>query len=179
MLYRIRAVSDEVDDFRRDILIDSESTFLDLRNILCQSCDFETDQMSSFFICDEKWEKEKEITLEDMGADMMKDIYLMSDTHLSELIEDVGQKLLFTFDYFGDRSLFLQVKDEEFGRDLDKPECIDSRGEAPLQFAPLDDMDATNSAHASTASSFDLDEDFEGSSDYNEEEISDYDELDY
>lgn len=179
MVYKIRAVSDEADDFRRDILIDSEATFMELKDILCKSCGYDPVQMSSFFICDEKWEKEKEITLEDMGADMMKEIYIMEDTHLSDMIEDTGQRMLFTFDYLGDRSLFLQVKDEEFGKDLPDAECVYSKGEAPLQVLPLEELDALTTAKTSLSDDYDIDEDFEGSSDYNEDEIADYNEPDY
>ena len=37
MQYLIRVVSDEVDDFRREILIDDDATFLDLSNVLLKS----------------------------------------------------------------------------------------------------------------------------------------------
>lgn len=180
MIYKIRIVSDEVDDFRRDILIDSESTFEELKDAICESTGYDPSLMSSFFICEDNWEKIKEITLEDMGSDMMKDLFLMKDTTLDELIEDVGQKMLFTFDFLADRSLFLQVKDEEFGAPLDKPECVFSRGEAPAQESTLEEVE--NMITKTTApqdGNYDLDEDFLGDSDYNEEDLQDYNEMDY
>lgn len=179
MLYKIRIVSDEVDDFRRDILIDSEATFMDLKDIICECTGFDPSQMSSFFICNENWEKYQEITLEDMGADMTKDLYLMADTHLADLIDDVGQKILYTFDYLGDRSLFLQVKDEEFGRDLEKPECVFSRGEAPQQILPVEEIDQLTQAKTASTSDFDTDEDFFGATGYDDEDIAGYDEMNY
>ena len=63
MIYKFRIVSDEVDNFRREIQIDAESTFLDFKNAICESVGFDKNQMSSFFICDNSWEKEKEITM--------------------------------------------------------------------------------------------------------------------
>lgn len=178
MLYTIRIVSDEVDDFRRDILIDTESTFEDLKNAICNCTGYDPNIICSFFICEDNWEKTKEITIEDMGADMTKDLYVMKDTRIDDLIDDVGQKLLFTFDFLSDRSLFLQVKDEEFGSDLQEPECIYSRGEAPAQESTIEDVEAAIK-NADTSAQYDLDEDFLGSDDYDEEDIRDYDEMDY
>ena len=37
MIFTFRLVSDEVDNFKREISIDSDATFLDLRNAICDS----------------------------------------------------------------------------------------------------------------------------------------------
>lgn len=179
MIYKLRIVSDEIDDFRRDIIIDSESSFLDLKNAICASVDYDPNQMSSFFICDEDWGKNVEITFEDMGADMSRDIYLMSDTKLDEFIEDVGQKMLFTFDYLADRSFFIQVKDEEFGNNIHEPECIYSRGEAPVQFMSLEDLEDINLKLNSSQIVEDFDDEFGDTSGYDDEDIQDFDEMNY
>ena len=65
MVYRFTIISDEVDNFRREIQIDSDATFLDFHNAILKSVGYPNDQMTSFFICDDNWEKETEITLED------------------------------------------------------------------------------------------------------------------
>ena len=178
MLYKIRIVSDEVDDFRRDILIDSESTFEQFKDAICSSVGYNPNQMSSFFICNDDWEKEKEITLEDMGADVSKDLYLMADTELEDLIDDVGQKLLFTFDYMSDRSFFLQVKDEIFDTEIDGPQCVKSEGEAPQQTMPFEEFEKIVEK-STTATPEVIDEDFLNSDSYDIDEIADLDEMDY
>ena len=179
MIYKIRVVSDEVDDFRRDIEIDSEATFQDLKDIICETTGFDTNVMSSFFVCDDSWGSNVEITLEDMGHDMTRDIYLMKDTRLSEFIEDVGQKLLYTFDYLGDRSLFLQVKDEEFGRELESPVVVLAKGEAPRQTIDIEEIDAKTQAKINTTDIFEGDDDFLNDDNYDEDEISDFEEMNY
>ncbi len=63
MIYNFRVVSDEVDNFRRDIQIDADASFLDLRNAIYDSVGYDKNQMCSFFICDSRLEKESEITL--------------------------------------------------------------------------------------------------------------------
>ena len=67
MVYKFRIISDEVDDFLREIQIDSEASFYDLHEAILKSTGYKDDQMTSFFICDDDWEKETEITLEDIG----------------------------------------------------------------------------------------------------------------
>ena len=57
MVYRFTIISDEIEDFRREIKIDSEATFHDLHEAILNSCGYSDDQMTSFFICDESWAK--------------------------------------------------------------------------------------------------------------------------
>lgn len=66
MIYRFTLISDEVDDFVREIQIDPEATFYDFHEAIVKSVGYTNDQMTSFFICVVNWEKEKEITLEEM-----------------------------------------------------------------------------------------------------------------
>lgn len=62
MIYRFTLISDEVDDFIREIKIDSEATFFDLHEAILKAAGYKDDQMTSFFICDDDWEKDQEIT---------------------------------------------------------------------------------------------------------------------
>ena len=59
MIYRFTLISDEVDDFIREIKIDSEATFFDLHEAILKAAGYKDDQMTSFFICDDDWEKDK------------------------------------------------------------------------------------------------------------------------
>ena len=84
MIYRFTLISDEVDDFIREIKIDSEATFFDLHEAILKAAGYKDDQMTSFFICDDDWEKDQEITLEDMGSSSEEDSYIMRETRLSD-----------------------------------------------------------------------------------------------
>ena len=44
MVYRFTIISDEVDNFRREIQIDSEATFLDLHNAILKSAGYPNDR---------------------------------------------------------------------------------------------------------------------------------------
>ena len=52
MVYRFLLLSDEVDDFKREIQIDSEATFLDLQNVILDSVGYTKDHMTerAFFM---------------------------------------------------------------------------------------------------------------------------------
>ncbi len=104
MVYKFKLVSDEVSNFSREIEIDANSTFLQLRNAILDSVGYAKDDIDSFFLCDDEWQRQEEITLEDMGSSSDQDIWIMGDTPLNELIEDEGQKLVFVFDYMTERS---------------------------------------------------------------------------
>ncbi|MDE7397445.1 MAG: hypothetical protein K2M98_06940, partial [Muribaculum sp.] len=167
--FNFRMVSDEVDNFRREINIDADDTFLSLRNAICDSVDYDKNQMSSFFLCDDNWEKGKEITLEDMGSDSSEDIFLMEETPLVDFIDD-GQKLIFIFDYMTERCFFLEMKKSIPGQNLKDPVCVASMGHAPVQFMDLDEFESHNAA-TNTQQAVDLDEDFYGSDSYNDDEF--------
>lgn len=172
MVFNFRIVSDEVDNFRREINIDSSATFLDLRNAICDAVGYSKNEMCSFFLCDENWEKEKEITLEDMGSDSSEDVWLMDESILSDFIEDEGQHLLFVFDYMTDRAFFIKMKEIMPKKTLKDPVCTISMGTPPPQIMDIEEFDIKNDAkNASMLSSSDMDEDFYGSAEYNDDEF--------
>lgn len=171
MIFNFRLVSDEVDNFKREIEIDADDTFLDLRNAICDAVQYDRSEMCSFFLCDDSWEKEKEITLEDMGTDSDEDTYLMDECILSDYLDDEGQKLMFVFDYMTDRAFFLQLKKIITGKSLKDPVCTLSMGKAPDQHIDMKRFEAEIDAKvAKQASLEDFGEDFDEDG-YNEDEF--------
>ena len=162
MIFNFRLVSDEVDNFKREIEIDADDTFLDLRNAICDAVQYDRSEMCSFFLCDDSWEKEKEITLEDMGTDSDEDTYLMDECILSDYLDDEGQKLMFVFDYMTDRAFFLQLKKIITGKSLKDPVCTLSMGKAPDQHIDMKRFEAEIDAKAAKQASIeDFGEDFD------------------
>ena len=168
MVYKFRLLSDEVDNFRRDIEIDSDATFFDLHKAILSSVNYADDQMTSFFICNERWVKEMEITLEDMGGMSEDESYVMAETVIGDIIEEEKQKLMYVFDPLGDRAFFMELSKIEFGKSIDKAECVKSAGEPPVQLLDINELLNSNTT---TAVSEDFNEDFYGSDDYNEDDI--------
>lgn len=179
MVFNFRIVSDEEPNFRREIQIDSNASFLDLKNAICDCVGYDKNQMSSFFLCTDSWEKEKEITFEDMGTDSDQDVYLMDESILGDFIEDEGQRLIFVFDYMTDRCFFIEMKEMITRKDLKDPVCTLSKGNAPAQTIDFDDFEEKISKNNAAADSAYLDEDFYGSEGYNDDEMDSegYDEF--
>lgn len=170
MIYKFRLLSDEVDLFRRDIEIDSEATFLELNNAILESVNYPDDQMTSFFICNDNWIKEAEITREEMGGMSEEENYAMADTVIGDLVEDEKQKLLYVFDPLADRVFFMELNKIEYGKDIEKAVCVKSVGDAPVQTLNFDELLKTNTP--SIASDDDeFNEDFYGSEGYNDDDI--------
>lgn len=171
MIFNFRLVSDEVDNFKREIEIDADDTFLDLRNAICDAVQYDRSEMCSFFLCDDSWEKEKEITLEDMGTDSDEDTYLMDECILSDYIDDEGQKLMFVFDYMTDRAFFLQLKKIITGKSLKDPVCTLSMSKAPDQHIDMKRFEAEIDAKAAKQASLeDFGEDYDDEG-YNDDEF--------
>ena len=133
MIFKFLIISDESDNFIREIDIDSEATFLDLNNAILDSVSYTKDEMTSFFICDDDWEKNNEITLMEMDTDPAFDSWVMKDTKLNELLEEEKQKMLFVFDYITDRALFMELYEIIPGKNLKKAKCVKSEGNPPKQ----------------------------------------------
>lgn len=162
MIYRFTIISDEAEGFMREIKIDSSATFMDLHKLILDACGYSNDQMTSFTICENGWEKGQEITLEDMGAGMDEDVFLMAETELSEFLEDEKQHLLYTFDPLADRVFFIELSEIQTGKSLAQGKVSRSFGEPPVQTLDFDEMFARNPIDNSSLI-LDDDEDMYGS----------------
>ena len=131
MIFTFLILSDEVEDFRREISIDSDATFLDFYRVIVASTGFSDKEMASFFLCDEKWRKEKEITLVEMDTYSDEDSYIMEECVLGDFLEDENQKMMFVFDYLTERALYIELSEIITGKKQLQPRCTLSVGEAP------------------------------------------------
>lgn len=145
MVYKFVVLSDEVDDFRREIEIDAECTFLDLNNILLKTCKYKSELMTAFYICDDEWEEVQEVTMVEMNDDpKAAPTPLMDKTHLVDLIPQSAAerqaKAKFLFDTMCDRSLYMQIREViEHAHQL-QPVVSLEKGKAPKQEGDIDAM---------------------------------------
>ena len=166
MIYRFLILSDEVENFRREIKIDADATFYDLYKAILDCTGFSDKEMASFVLCDDNWRKEMEITLMKMETSSDEDSYSMEECVLSDYLEEEKQKLMFVFDYFTERALYMELSEIIPGKNLKQPLCTLSKGEAPPQTKSLEEI-------TSEGISLDIDESFYG------DESFDIDELDH
>lgn len=160
MIYRIAFSCDEVNRFRRIFEADSDATFLDLHKAILESVEYPDDQMTSFFTCNDRWEKEQEVTLVEMGDSFDSETLVMEQTHLSDLLTDRGQRLIYIFDPMFERCFFGNLKEIKPGH-MTGVECVETIGKAPRQLETEDNIDAILGKDGK--GDLDLDEDFYGS----------------
>ncbi len=168
MIYKITFSCDEVDNFRRVFEADSDATFLALHKAILASVGYPDDQMTSFFMCNERWEKEQEVTLVEMGNNFEYDNMVMENTRLSDLLENQGQRLIYVFDPMFERYFFGNLTEILPGA-CQEVTCIESKGAAPkqLQTEDMGDMSASKNGKEELG----LDEDFYGDTQFDEGDL--------
>ena len=133
MIFVFEISSTDAPDFRRLIHIDPDQTFEDFHQVLQRTCNFDHSQLASFFLTDDLWRKNIEITSLDSGKSTPK-LISMRTTKLKDHLSKVGQKLIYVFDYFNDRFLYVELKELNMKADLREPFVAYEKGIAPSQF---------------------------------------------
>lgn len=164
MVFRFLMLSDEVEDFKREIQIDADATFFDLHKAILASTGFQDGEMTSFFLCDDNWEKEQEITLTEMDTSSEEDSYIMSESVLNDFLEDEKQRLMYVFDYMTERAFFIELREIITGQDMDEAVCSKSQGNPPTQFIDFNDFELKST-------SIDTGENFYGDEGYDLDEL--------
>lgn len=130
MVYKFVVLSDEDDTFVREFEFLDSQTLLEFHNCLQEELEFDKSQMASFYLATDNWEKEEEFTLFDMGAGSST----MDDAVLEDVIFRKNQKLLYIFDFFNERGLFIEYTGEVAEIDgREYPVCANSKGIPPKQ----------------------------------------------
>jgi hypothetical protein len=130
MVYKFVVLSDEDDSFVREFEFLDSQTLMDFHNIIQEELEYDKSQMASFYLATDNWEKEEEFTLFDMGTGSST----METAVLEEIIFRKNQKLLYVFDFFNDRALFVEYTGETKEiEDREYPICTNSKGIPPKQ----------------------------------------------
>lgn len=130
MVYKFVVLSDEDESFIREFEFLDNHTLMDFHNQIQDELEFDKSQMASFYLATDSWEKEEEFTLFDMGTGSST----MEDAILEDVIFRKNQKLLYVFDFFNERALFIEYTGEtKEVVDRDYPLCTNSKGVPPKQ----------------------------------------------
>ncbi len=98
--FRILVDTDSSEEIFRDIIISEADNFESLYNAIIQSFEFNGDQLASFYLSNDSWDKGLEIALMDMGSgEGMEELKMMKSTSINELIDAKGQKLILVYDF--------------------------------------------------------------------------------
>lgn len=149
--YKFRVYYDEVEDFVRDIEILSNDNFENFHKILLSSIGLDGQELASFYICDSKWNKQKEISLMDMGDDSEKEepeyeegdefslrsklpISVMKDSLLKEFITDPHQHIMYEYDFLNPKVFYIELLKVLTAEDgVQYPRCTNKVKELPKQ----------------------------------------------
>lgn len=130
MVYRFVVLSDEDEAFVREFEFLESHNLLDFHNAIQEELEFDRSQIASFYMATDSWEKEEEFTLFDMGAGSST----MENAVLEDIIFRKNQKLLYVFDFFNDRALFIEyVGESKEIEEREYPLCTNSKGLPPKQ----------------------------------------------
>ncbi|MDL2296624.1 plasmid pRiA4b ORF-3 family protein [Bacteroidales bacterium OttesenSCG-928-B11] len=153
--YKFRVYFDDVEDFVRDIEILSHDTFASFHDILYSSIGLKGNELASFFICDSKWNKQKEITLIDMGDDRVvetpeyaeNDDYstdpnmpksVMNDSVLKNFITDPHQQIIYEYDFLKPKVFYIELlKINPKQNGVEYPRCTYKVKEMPPEVASV------------------------------------------
>ncbi len=136
-IYKFRMLFGEVEDFVRDYEIQANQTFKDFHRILVESVGLDENELASFHICDQKWNKIREITLIDMmegeepdeEMEAVEETYVMQNAVIRDFINEPRQRLLFEYDFLNLKTFFIELlsvfKKKDDGQ---YPRCTFKRG---------------------------------------------------
>jgi hypothetical protein len=133
MICVFEITSDESLGFKRVVQINQENTFEDLHKTIQDTSGFDHTQVASFFIADDQWRKQTEISM--LGSwNGNKKVMSMQRSKIKDYASKVGQKLVYVFDFFNERFFYVELKEILMQTDLKEPFIAYEKGNPPPQF---------------------------------------------
>ena len=130
--FRVLLDSVEEEEVFRDIAINDDLTLEQFYMAILDAFEFSNDQMASFFVSDNDWNKGEEISLMDMsfGAKDNETPDEMSNVMIREKIQSPTQRLILVHDFLN-MFIFLIELQEIMDKDVNEAELLMSVGDIP------------------------------------------------
>lgn len=129
--YRVLLDSVEEEEVFRDILMDSSSSFQDFFNTIVNAFEFNGDQLASFYLSNEDWDKGEEISLMDMSFGNEAPSKTMQETLLEDCMYDSRQKIILVYDFLKMWIFLIELQEVIQKVDHELPFCSLAIGNAP------------------------------------------------
>lgn len=173
--FRVLLDSEKDKEIFRDIIIDENDNFESLFQYIMKSFNFQGEEMASFYISNDEWDKGHEISLVDInyGDEAIDEkASVMSQAKISDFIEVEDQKIILVYDFMR-MWIFLLELVERIDRNIKIPEVALSVGMAPPEDSKNPTFEEEDNQY------FDEDE-FEEGDEFGFDEFEDgYDDSDY
>ncbi len=145
LIYRFKVRFEEQDDFLREIELRADQTFEDFHQAILGNLGLDPGMLASFFICDHRYRKQKEIKLVDQGNTTEPGINdgeddemtaternsVMHKSDLKDFIDDPHQRLIFLYDYLNKWTFYLELQ-KILPKDKNQTYPRFSRSEGPV-----------------------------------------------
>lgn len=123
LIYKFKTRFEDQDDFLREIELRADQTFEDFHQAILGNLGLDPGMLASFFICDHRFRKKKEIQLIDMDPitppgedDLVEEppestnkSLMMHECILKDYIDDPHQRLLFVYDNLNQWTFYIEL----------------------------------------------------------------------
>lgn len=181
--FRILIDTESNEDIFRDIIIGRSDNFETFYRAIIAAFEFTGDQLASFYVSNDDWDKGHEIALMDMGLSTELDApFIMRETPITTIINQEGQKLILVYDFMKMWCFLIELV-EVLPEVYLEPELTFSIGVAPAEDSKEIDFNSMMGMGDGTDLGNDFDDIFSDFDDQDEDEdnyesfdnIDDYD----
>ena len=138
MVFKFRMLSDENDNFVRDLEVPYDMTLRGFHEFLVRILGYEA-CMTSFFTAEGQWERLQEYTLLDMGD---PESIPMENVSLGQLLHHNRERLIYLFDQLNNRALYLELTEAKKPEPtMEYPRVAFEHAPAPDQYDPAANED--------------------------------------
>jgi hypothetical protein len=176
--FRVLLDSEKDQETFRDILINDTDNFETLYRAILNSFRFEGQEIGSFYMSNDDWDKGHEIGLMDMRYSDEDEVLpsVMKEAILKDFMEVSDQKIILVYDFLR-MWIFLIELLEQTENTVEKPEVVLSIGVAPPEDSKMIPEDSDFMEEGDEDELFGEDDEFDDG--YDEEDYSNYDEFNY
>jgi hypothetical protein len=181
--FRVLLDSDKNEEVFRDVLISDARDFESFYHAIMKSFNFQGDQMASFYVSNEAWDKGHEINLMDMSYDddsIDSPASVMKNAIIKDFLEEPDQRFILVYDFMKMWIFLIEL----IGYDRNEPESPEmllAIGRSPSE-ASREALDEDLLHESESLSTDDEEDDFgfdEFDDDYSDDDLSDYNEYEY
>lgn len=181
--FRVLLDSDKNEEVFRDVLISDSSDFESFYHAIMNSFDFQGDQMASFYVSNESWDKGHEINLLDMSYDddsIDSPATVMKNAVIKDFLEEPDQRFILVYDFMKMWIFLIELIGYD-RNEPENPEMLLAIGHSPSEES-REALDEDLLHESESVSTDDEEDDFgfdEFDDDYSDDDLSDYNEYEY
>lgn len=161
--FRVLLDSTKKEEIFRDIVIDKTASFERFYQAIKEGFAFTSEQMASFYMSNDEWDKGDEITLMDMSFGDEENTMIMSETLLENQIIEADQKIILVHDFLNMWIFLIELLNE-----------LDINVQTPYVSLAVGQSPDENEKRADLV----MESDFVGDEDFEEDEFGDFDSFD-